>query len=187
MMTKRVFIGYKCDALPDLVSTVEKLKKSLGGASVKWTSPAYWHITSHFLGQVSSRQLETLKEMITEVASANSTFKVSVTKIGFFSSPYRPRVIWAGTEPVDELEKLYEDAAKLLLKNGFDIDKRPYNPHITLARIKHCNDTSVTKQIAEDYKDHIFGSVDVDHIILYESRLYPAGAKYIPVFKGELT
>ena len=186
-MSNRVFIGYKCDALPALVSAVEELKISLAGASIKWTSPSYWHITAHFLGQVSPRQIEALKEIITTVASGNSPFKISVKKIGFFSSPYRPRVLWAGTEPVDELVKLYDDAARLLLQSGFETDQRPYNPHITLARIKHCNDTSVTKQIAENYKDKTFGPVVVDHIILYESRLYPTGARYIPVFQAEIT
>ncbi len=183
---KRVFIGYKCDSLPDLVFATDRIKATLKDASVKWATPLYWHITSHFIGQVTNSKISMLKKIINEVAGNSIPFSVSIKEIGFFPSPDRPRILWAGTNPAEELAKLYDETGNLLQQGGFEIDNRSYAPHITLARIKRCNDTYITKQIANDFKNHIFGTVNINEIILYESRLFLKGEKYIPIYKAEM-
>jgi 2'-5' RNA ligase len=185
-MMKRVFIGYKCSMLPDLVTAAGKMKSTLKNASVKWASPLYWHITSHFIGKAGNEEIEILKAILREAVSGTEPFTVNVQGIGFFPNADHPRVLWSGVSPVDKLSKLYYRTGALLRREGFETDKRPYSPHITLARIKHCNDPGVTKDIESSYKERIFGTLDINEIILYESRLSPEGAKYIPLARYPL-
>jgi len=184
---KRVFIGYKCEPFPDLISTTDKLRSKLNNASLKWASPLYWHVTSHFIGKAEKNEIELLKEIVSETAKAAHTFSVSVTGIGFFPSADRPRVLWTGVDPKDELTKLYYKTGALLRTAGFKTDNRPYSPHITLARIKQCRNTEITKEIETSYSDTVFGTMNINEIILYESRLSPSGAKYIPLFKADFS
>ncbi len=182
---KRVFIGYKCEPLPGLISTTDKLRSKMNNASLKWASPLYWHITSHFIGKAEKGEIEILKDIISETSKSASHFSVSVKGIGFFPSAGHPKVLWAGVEPKDKLSKLYHKTGALLRTAGFKTDDRPYSPHITLARVKHCKNTEITKEIESTYSGTVFGTLNINEIILYESRLFPSGAKYIPLFKAE--
>ena len=177
---KRVFIGYKCPPFAELMATVDDLHHQLAGCNVKWASPAYWHITSHFIGKADEKEIAILKDIITEISKTAKTFNVDVTGIGFFPSAARPRVMWAGVSPGDELAKLYYRTGALLRKEGFKTDNRPYSPHITLTRMKQC-DHHLTKKIEKNYSGKKFGTLTVNEIILYESRLSTSGAKYIPI------
>jgi len=183
---KRVFIGYKCEPFPDLLFTTGKLKKQLSDARIKWVSPEYWHITSHFIGKADDNELEILKEIIAETGKQTNPIKVAVTGIGFFPTTDRPKILWTGVEPQDELSKIYYKTGALLRSEGFKTDSRPYNPHITLARIKHCSNPELTDEIERAYAGIVFGALNINEIILYESRLSPSGAVYIPLFKTKI-
>jgi 2'-5' RNA ligase len=183
---KRVFIGYKCPPFSGLLTAVNELQSKMANCNVKWTSHAYWHITSHFIGNADDREVTVLKDIITEVSRAARIINIEVRGIGFFPSSGRPRVMWAGVKPEDDLAKLYYRTGALLRREGFETDSRPYSPHITLARIKHCN-PALTQEVEKDFEGRTFGALTVNEIILYESRLSPSGAKYIPIHTAEMS
>ena len=184
---KRVFIGYKCDPFPRILQTVEKLRSRFKGSSAKWTSSGSWHITSYFIGNANDQEIEILKEIITETAKNTRPFSVSVTGIGFFPSADRPKVLWAGVTPKDDLTKLYHKTGALLRTAGFKTGNRSYTPHITLARIKHCHDPEIAKSIESYYSGMAFGTLHINDIILYESRLFPSGAQYVPIYTAKIS
>ncbi len=183
---KRVFIGYRCEPFPGLLLTVDKLKDTFQKARIKWTYPDSWHITSHFIGRANAEELETLKEIVSETAENAKGFSVNVTGIGFFPSVSRPKVLWTGVDPKDDLTKLYQKTGALLRSEGFETVTNPYNPHITLARIKYCNNTELAGEVEQLYEGKVFGTMNINKIILFESRLFPTGARYTPMFSAEM-
>ncbi|NPA35959.1 MAG: RNA 2',3'-cyclic phosphodiesterase [Chlorobi bacterium] len=178
---KRVFIGYDCNTLPELVSLSSKLKETLKCGNIRWIPPENWHITSHFIGNAGDNEIEILKEILFEASSGTGPFSVTVKGIGFFPSARRPKVMWSGVSPVNVLSKLHYRTGALLRREGFETDNRPYNPHITIARIKHCEHPEKTENTESTYRKAVLGYLNIDRIILYESILFPDGAKYIPL------
>ena len=183
---KRVFIGYICGPLPELLLTVDKLKDTFQRERIKWTYPDSWHITSHFIGGANVGEIKTLKEIVSEIAGNAKGFSVNVTGIGFFPSASRPKVLWAGVDSKDDLTKLYHKTGALLRSEGFNTATNPYNPHITLARISHCVSKELASEVEQLYEKKDFGILHVSKIILFESRLFPTGARYTPMFSAEM-
>ncbi|WP_077621265.1 RNA 2',3'-cyclic phosphodiesterase [Sediminibacillus massiliensis] len=98
-----------------------------------WTHPADLHITLKFLGAVSDKDIKELKDNLAENFRYQS-FQVNIGNIGFFGKQNNPRVIWAGVENNDLLNKLQENVENVCISLGFTKESRPYRPHITLAK-----------------------------------------------------
>src|SRR5205807_2466353 len=55
-----------------------------------------------------------------------------------FGPPHQPRVIWVGIEePSGKLSRLHRALNGELERRGFEVDQRPFSPHLTLSRVKH--------------------------------------------------
>lgn len=100
----------------------------------KWVHYEDYHITLAFLGNTNPNQL---KESIRNVKSSlegSLSFMLHMNQVGIFGRSDAPRILWAGVEHstnLVEVQKLVYDSCT---KAGFHLDKRPFNPHITLAR-----------------------------------------------------
>ncbi|MBD7962680.1 RNA 2',3'-cyclic phosphodiesterase [Fictibacillus norfolkensis] len=102
-----------------------------------WVHPDDFHITLAFLGAASSEQLQKLHELLNKKMSiTESNFSLQINQFGFFGNEKHPRIFWAGVEEEHCLYTLQKQVAYVCEKVGFQLDKRPYAPHITLAR-KH--------------------------------------------------
>ncbi|AJD91831.1 hypothetical protein JMA_25140 [Jeotgalibacillus malaysiensis] len=91
------------------------------------------HLTLSFLGSVSDDQLKIVTEAIDKRMKAYQPFSLTYSHLDTFGKEETPRVWWAGPEPSDELQALYEsiqDAVRLIHKD----EKRPFRPHVTLAK-----------------------------------------------------
>ena len=90
--------------------------------------PEDWHITLHFIGQVSTEQVADI------TAAAVVPFQPLELVLD------QPRlwahglaVLCAGEVPAP-LQVLYDRLGGALQANGLQVDTRPYQPHVTLAR-----------------------------------------------------
>ena len=61
------------------------------------------------------------------------------------------------------------------------MEERPYNPHLTLGRIKHVNNKEVLKSLIEQFQNSEIQIVPVAEIVLYESILLQTGPVYKPI------
>jgi len=92
--------------------------------------PHNLHITLHFIGQVS----EDIKDCMHNAAHAvaGKSFHVDLDRFGHFP---RAKVFWMGAQVLPaELTRLHDKLGDALEKCGYQCDKRPYNPHVTLMR-----------------------------------------------------
>ncbi len=178
----RVYIGID---LPDIVKTVltkyqSELKKH--GLEGSWKSPEYLHITLEFLGELPDESISKLSDILLRVASENQIFNMKLNQPGAFPSFNKPHTIWAGMKgDLDKMNKLWKDMHTELLKDGFILQERPFNPHITLlSRPKRIPENLATFPINEKV------SFTVSQIIIFESKVENGKRIYPHLFKAKL-
>ncbi|MFC0522267.1 RNA 2',3'-cyclic phosphodiesterase [Pontibacillus salicampi] len=98
-----------------------------------WTHEEDFHVTLAFLGSVSEERMESLQNALRRCTDLQA-FTVNVEGIGTFGHPAKPRVMWAGVERNQPLVELQQHISDVTEEQGFTKDKRPYKPHITLAK-----------------------------------------------------
>lgn len=131
------------------------------------------HVTVHFLGSV---EIETAKSALHKIDSPS--FSVRFDRFGEFSLRGGRRILMIGVAAVAGLSELHARTAKALAELGFEAERRPYRPHITLARLAAGADHSV----AECFNAQALPKVPIEYrctrFALYASETTPEGARY---------
>lgn len=99
-----------------------------------WVSFGDYHITLVFLGKMSDDKLHQLQEELTPVIASHADFNITINRLGTFGKNRHPSVLWYGITGNKEIHDLQSDMHRKCVEHGFDLDDRPYSPHITLAR-----------------------------------------------------
>jgi RNA 2',3'-cyclic 3'-phosphodiesterase len=171
-MQRHYFLAVK---LPDEVKT--KLVKICSHLKNEhqfktWVHHEDFHITLAFLGVASSEKIEKLHELLNEKMNKTvNSFSLQVNQFGFFGNKQHPRIFWAGVEDEPFLYTLQKQVAYVCEMAGFQLDKRPYAPHITLARkhmesVHHLVDSERWwKQFGENIR------FQADQFVLYETHI----------------
>ncbi|WP_216831841.1 RNA 2',3'-cyclic phosphodiesterase [Alkalihalobacterium elongatum] len=135
----------------------------------KWIHPQDLHITLVFLGHVEKAQLIALGEQIDKTIKNYHSFTITLNELNTFGDLNRPRIFWAGVEKPEQLMKLQMDIAQTCVNVGLDIEKRPYRPHITLARRWKANGMYTPALANELFTAEYQRSWEVEKIHLYQS------------------
>ena len=133
----RTFIALELDESLQrfLGNVIHRLAQQL--PSVRWVNPSGIHLTLAFLGELSDEQLSAAKQAADAAAQQITPFEFRLKELGMFGSQRQPRVIWMGIEESSgNLFRLHGVLNRELELRGFEIDSRPFSPHLTLARIK---------------------------------------------------
>jgi 2'-5' RNA ligase len=158
-----------------LGEAIEPFRTRIPGA--RWTRREGWHVTLKFLGATRPGLVPQVEAAVRTVASASTPFDTRLTGIGAFPSANRARVLWAG---LDDAAGSFGPMVKQLdelLAADFVAEKRPFTPHLTVARIDPPRRLSefapriLDAELASD-------TFAVDRLVLYRSRLSPKGATY---------
>ena len=133
----RTFIALELDESLQrfLGNVIHRLAQQL--PSVRWVNPSGIHLTLAFLGELSDEQLSAAKQAADAAAQQITPFEFRLKELGMFGSQRQPRVIWMGIEESSgNLFRLHGVLNRELELRGFEVDTRPFSPHLTLARIK---------------------------------------------------
>ena len=162
----------------------QKLKELLtdfqkSGADVKWVRPEGIHLTLKFLGSVSRDMLERITLAIQPVVEAQEPFPLKAHGVGCFPGIRNPRVVWVGLEQErGTASTLHREIELKAAELGFAPEGRPFQPHLTLGRVRSPKGKGALTQMIEK-KSHIeLDSFLVDRVILFRSDLRPEGAVY---------
>jgi 2'-5' RNA ligase len=118
-----------------LSDVLQQVARALPG--VRRVDPAGIHLTLAFLGELDDEQLAQAIAASEIAARRVAPFSFRLTRVSIFGSPRQPRVIWMGIdEPSGALVLLHRTLNYELERRGFETEKRPFSPHLTLARIK---------------------------------------------------
>jgi 2'-5' RNA ligase len=98
-------------------------------------APEKLHITSKFLGDVAQDDLIRVKQALEQLRGRHEPFDVETSGFGAFPSEGRARILWAGVgEGSGQLRVVAQSVDDLLEPVGFERERRPYVPHLTLGR-----------------------------------------------------
>ena len=98
-----------------------------------YTPKENFHLTLHFLGEVTTEDVEYLQQAMMETAGMSYPFSLWLDRIGFFPRG-REGILWAGVEKSDALFRLFRNLETCLGRQGFGREKKGLRPHITLGR-----------------------------------------------------
>jgi RNA 2',3'-cyclic 3'-phosphodiesterase len=165
------------DVLREVNELIERLRPA---ARIKWSVPENLHITTKFIGEWPEDRLEDLKTALAGVPCTGA-IPIAIRGVGFFPNERSPRVFWAGVEAPPPLNRLASVTDQALKPLGIEAEKRPFSPHLTLARIKEPVPLTPLRDRITQLASTDFGSFDADRFYLYQSRLRPSGSVYTKV------
>ena len=178
----RSFIAFELprNVLERVSETQQRLKKVVDG--VRWVRPGGIHLTLQFLGNIREESVTEIHAAMTSCATGFISMKVSLGKLGSFPQRGMPRVIWAGLEgDIDRLQVLKAELDEALIPLGFNPEKRPFKPHLTLGRNKKIKNPEQLRNALEKLTFADSTSFMLEKLILFKSELFPTGAVYTPL------
>ena len=146
---------------------------------VRWVAEENLHLTLKFLGDVPDETGATIADALRPAAARHRATALELTGFGAFPNLRRPRVVWAGAVPDPRLELLHHDVEVACEALGFEVDGRPFRPHVTLGRIRvpaGGEDNWPLARAARSTRLH--AACTVESVDLMRSELSPGGARY---------
>lgn len=165
--------------------------------ALRWVDPASIHLTLAFLGELDAERLALAMEAARVATHDFPSFDYRLTALSVFGSPLQPRTIWMGIQdqPIAQLhgfplQQLHHVLNRELARRAFDIEKRPFSPHITLARVKQPLSPSEQQVLQRLLHSNQSSSPSTlyraSHLHVMKSELSPAGAKYAVLQTSDL-
>lgn len=151
---------------------------------VRWQDPEKAHLTLAFLGELERGKLATIRQLCRELISSQKIFPLQFEHTGVFPEKGKPRVLWLGCLPNPSLEYLVSELRAGLKQGGIVFDRKPFHPHITLARFDpELGSNTATELIAMAKKLELGGLNEqpVKSVTIYQSELNRTGAHYTPL------
>lgn len=163
--------------LPDTLRSRIGALRAPGALDARWTSPAQYHITLRFLGEVetdTARQYEDALTTVTAPAAACVPYGLDV-----LPSRRNPSVLVVGLKRTSSLQAVYQAVSDALGTAGLPPEDRSYRPHVTLARLNDVPADTV-HQFVRDRDAGDLPSFTARQFTLYESTLTQKGAVHEP-------
>lgn len=153
------------------------------GNRIQWTDSASYHLTLCFLGDISLEQVAALEQQTRQGFESQSLFSVPLSRSGYLQVNPELAVLAAQTDPEPELMRLQQRVAELVAKVGIEVEEADFRPHITLGRssISAAGISDTQSWPRPDMR------VQVDAIVLYQSKPGEHGSIYTPLFEIPLT
>jgi 2'-5' RNA ligase len=188
ILLKRIFVAIEIseEARRKVSVYQETLRREFRNLRVGWEKQEKLHLTVKFLGDVDDRQLGKLIQAVEKTAEKNSSFKLQIFDSGVFPNKKRARVLCLGiTDETGSLQKISEILEDKCEKFGFTKEKRKFNPHLTIARIR---EPGKSKELVDKHLQNKFEPVEfeVSRIVIIESKLHSTGSVYSIVSEFKL-
>ncbi|MCP9470600.1 MAG: RNA 2',3'-cyclic phosphodiesterase [Nitrospira sp.] len=180
----------------------EDLRRRLGreapkAARIAWVQASSIHLTVKFLGDIDESLIEPMRLAVGVAMQAHRPVFIPLERIGAFPHPREPRVLWVGPQVKWEesqeaqrlaaLHRTVEDCcASLGCATALALDRRPFSPHLTLARVKEGAREVGRLLAASGVMDRslFVGTLAVESIALIKSDLKPAGPIYTKLWQA---
>jgi RNA 2',3'-cyclic 3'-phosphodiesterase len=154
---------------------------------LSWVKEPLLHLTLKFLGDRTPDEAERVGASIVSVADRHREPSVRIGGVGAFPNFRRSRVVWLGVEQEPRLELVHHDVEVACEAMGFELDGRPFRPHVTLARVRRPLREPEARALAREAKAVDFsGDWVIRSIDLMQSELSPAGPSYTTLVSAPL-
>lgn len=184
----RTFIAIELDqeTRHALYRIQEVLKIERAGRHVRWVAPEGIHLTLKFLGGVDAGMLPAIQQATAQASAGTPRFSLGISGLGAFPNARRPNVIWVGmTGDVQAAEQLADRIDAACASLGFPREIRPFNPHLTLGRVKRdarLGDQQFVGEMVAKVEVGQLAKLQVEQVCVIKSDLGPGGAKYTRLY-----
>ena len=152
--------------------------------NASWVRPENIHLTLKFLGDTPSERVTGIRICVSETVKSYPVFKVALDGAIVFPNLKKPRFLWIDLkDPYNHLIILQEKIDAKMGQLGFPREKKKFNPHLTLGRIKHPKGN--VRGVFENLKREVdsIPPIDADFfqvgfVRLVHSELTPGGSIY---------
>lgn len=147
------------------------------------------HITLAFLGYLPEKEIGRLGEIVEGLATAAPTIELGdpVAK----PSRKRPRLFALPADSSGAVVLQAELERKLLTARLYEPEKRPFWPHVTVARVKSEGRGSKrprpVERVPRGLPKDLLQPTNLVRTTLYRSEIQPQGARYAPLAQVELS
>lgn len=176
--TLRTFIAVPVTAGSALRQVIARL--SAMGQAIKAVDAEQLHLTLKFLGDTRVEQVPEIAVAVREIVAGREAFQLQLRGTGVFPHARRPTVVWAGVEQAGPLIEIAGELERRLKSLGFPRERRPYQPHLTLARIRSRPPAELAELLEQEHQTD-FAAVPIESVVYYQSDLQPGGAVYTPL------
>jgi len=152
-----------------------------------WVPAHKLHLTLKFLGDADESRVAGLASIVEKLVARHRPFELTLAGIGAFPNLRRPRVVWMGVEGESRLELLHHDVEVAAADLGYEVEGRPFRPHVTLARVREPLAADRARALARVARAVSYSAtVFVDRFTLFDSAAGGSGAHYRRVHAATL-
>jgi len=181
-MATRTFLAVPLDER--VVAGLAKAQQVLSGTGtrMRWVARENLHLTVKFLGDVADADLADVCRVASEIAAEIDPHEFVVRGLTAIPPSGQLRMVWANVvEPTGQLEALASLAEDSYGAMGFKRENRRFRPHLTLGRVKSGHNVAALREAVADFAGTDFGATRAEKLIVFGSRLTPAGPIYTPL------
>jgi 2'-5' RNA ligase len=172
-----------------MLKKIEEAQRDLKSthADVRWVNPEKIHLTLKFFGNIEELRIDPIFKSIEEVIRNTLPFYLKVSGVGAFPNLKNPRVIWMGLVDGREILVSFQKQIETQLEEiGFRSEDRPFQPHLTLGRMKSSRGKEELVGKMEKHREEEFGTFQVERLVLFKSDLRPTGPIHTPLKEMKL-
>ena len=146
----------------------------------KWESQDKIHLTLKFIGEIPEDLINPIKQELS-FSENYKHFKCSISRFGFFFRNGEPKILWVGLNTDERIHKLVEELNRRLAILKVPSERRRFNPHITVLRLKKHPGEEFIKMFEEYRFEEIKFNLKI--LSLVESKLLRTGANHTEIKK----
>lgn len=144
-----------------------------GLPGARWTPPDRLHLTLRFFGELDPAPAEELQDALGDIQTP--AFRFRLKGVGQFLREKVSEILWAGVETNPDLQNLQREIEQTARRLGLPSEKRRFEPHITIARLKNPTPARLEEYINE-FSNFESDWIIADEFLLLSSVLKPEGA-----------
>lgn len=159
---------------------------AIAGLPLRMVDPDIAHLTLSFLGDTAPERAELLSMSLPPTLSQQRSCTLRTANLGVFPNERKPRVLWLGLAgQTDGLLSIHRTLTASLRKLGFDVDDGPFQPHITIGRVRDGSFPNLPSDVKAAFGDAEIRRLlaepvtfDVREVHLIRSHLEKSGPRY---------
>ncbi len=167
------------DVVGNLVAGVSE---ALGadGHRVRWVQMEGLHVTLRFLGPTAKNRIDEVSASVDRLGRASTgPIDIRLGGAGTFPDPARPRALWIGIRSgAEAIGHLASALTTELVKDGWELEDRPFRPHLTIARTDGVHAGAEAGRLLVAAAADMDLGYTADRVVLYRSHLGHGPARY---------
>jgi 2'-5' RNA ligase len=186
--TTRTFVAVEIDSAvrARVVELIEKLRGA--PVDVKWVEAHNLHLTLQFLGEVQSREIPRVCQVVQAAAAEVARFELELRGAGAFPSANRPRTLWLGAgRGAEQMSVLHKQVETALKKLGFRPEGRRFEPHLTIGRVRSGGPgLAELGRLVQEQAAFEAGCSRINEAVVFSSQLTSSGPIYEALSRARL-